>query len=53
MTMATNIRVLLVEDHTIVRQGLKRLLEEREVEVVGEAQDGRQGVKMAQELKPD
>ncbi len=51
--MATNIRVLLVEDHTIVRQGLKRLLEEREVAVGGEAQDGSEGGKGARELKPD
>jgi len=47
------IRVLLVEDHTIVRQGLRRLLEERGVEVVGEAEDGRKGFEMARELKPD
>jgi DNA-binding NarL/FixJ family response regulator len=47
------IRVLLVEDHTIVRQGLRRLLEERGVEVVGEAEDGRKGLEMARELKPD
>jgi two-component system response regulator NreC len=45
--------VLLVEDHTIVRQGIRRLLEERGIEVVGEAQNGRQGVKMAKELEPD
>jgi len=36
--MTTHGRVLLVEDHTIVRQGLKRLLEEKGVEVVGEAE---------------
>jgi len=51
--MTTHGRVLLVEDHTIVRQGLKRLLEEKGVEVVGEAEDGRQGVEMAKKLQPD
>lgn len=45
--------VLLVEDHTIVRQGLKRLLEERGIDVVGEAGDGQEAVRMARELQPD
>jgi len=48
-----NIRVLLVEDHTIVRQGLRRLLEEKGVEVVGEAEDGRMGLEAARNLEPD
>ncbi len=51
--MDPGIRVLLVENHTIVRQGLRRLLEERDVEVVGEAEDGRTAHKMAVELRPD
>jgi two-component system response regulator NreC len=37
----------------MVRQGFIRLLEERGIEVVGEAEDGRRGVDMALELKPD
>ena len=45
--------VLLVEDHTIVRQGLKRLLEERGISVVGEAGDGYQAVRVAKEKHPD
>ncbi len=51
--MSDRIKVLLVEDHPIVRQGLKRVLEEREIEVVGEASDGRGGVRMTGELRPD
>jgi len=45
--------VLLVEDHTIVRQGLRRLLEERGIDVVGEAGDGLKAIKMARELHPE
>jgi len=48
-----DVRALLVEDHTIVRQGLRRLLEEKGVEVVGEAENGRKGIEAARNLKPD
>jgi DNA-binding NarL/FixJ family response regulator len=42
------IRVLLVEDHTVVRQGLRRILEiEPEIEIVGEVGDGRAAVDAA------
>ncbi|MBN2493970.1 MAG: response regulator transcription factor [Deltaproteobacteria bacterium] len=48
------IRVLLVEDHTIVRQGLRALIEgSGEAEVVGEAADGRAGIDLAERLRPD
>ncbi len=48
------IRVLLAEDHTIVRKGLRSLLDaEADIEVVGEAEDGRQAVEKAQQLRPD
>ena len=48
------IRVLLAEDHTIVRKGLRSLLDsEADIEVIGEAEDGRQAVEMAGELMPD
>jgi DNA-binding NarL/FixJ family response regulator len=48
------ISVLLAEDHVVVRQGLKALLSvEEDIEVVWEAGNGRQAVKMAQELHPD
>ena len=48
------ISVLLAEDHTVVRQGLKSLLSaEADIEVVGEAANGRQAIQMAQELRPN
>jgi DNA-binding NarL/FixJ family response regulator len=48
------IKVLLADDHTIVRQGLRSLLAaEPDIEVVGEAENGRQAVQMAQVLAPD
>jgi len=53
MKMSKTRNVLLVEDHTIVRQGLKRLLEERGITVVGEAGDGYQAVRVAKEKHPD
>jgi DNA-binding NarL/FixJ family response regulator len=46
-------RVLLAEDHKIVRQGTRLYLESMGVEVVGEATDGREAVQMARELHPD
>jgi two-component system response regulator NreC len=47
------IRVLLVEDHTVVRQGLRRILElGTEIEIVGEVGDGRIAVEAAQRLRP-
>lgn len=48
------IRVLLVEDHTIVRQGLRVLLgASADLEVVGEAKDGVEAVRLAAELEPE
>ncbi len=47
------ITVLLAEDHTIVREGLRKMLElETCLEVVGEAQDGRQAVVLAKKFRP-
>ena len=47
-------RVLLVDDHQIVREGLARLLErEPELEVIAQASDGLQAVELARELMPD
>jgi len=48
------IRVLLAEDHTIVRKGLRSLLDaEPGIEVIDEAEDGREAVQKAQQLRPD
>ncbi|MGI9069265.1 MAG: response regulator [Pyrinomonadaceae bacterium] len=48
------IRVLLADDHTLIRAGISALLERMErVEVVGEAGDGRHAMKLIQELTPD
>jgi DNA-binding NarL/FixJ family response regulator len=47
------ITVLLAEDHTIVREGFRKMLElEKDLQVVGEAQDGRQAVALAKKLRP-
>ncbi|EME98177.1 response regulator [Streptomyces mobaraensis] len=48
------IRVLLVDDHQVVRKGLRTFLEiQDDIEVVGEAGDGAEGVARAEELRPD
>src|SRR3984885_7646494 len=48
------ITVLLAEDHMIVREGFRKMLElEDDFEVVGEAEDGRQAVTQAKKLRPD
>ncbi|KJK57295.1 LuxR family transcriptional regulator [Saccharothrix sp. ST-888] len=52
--MSSVIRVLLVDDHQVVRRGLRTFLEvQDDIEVVGEAADGAEGVARAQELLPD
>ncbi len=47
-------KIVIAEDHTILREGLKALLSSiTELEVVGEAEDGREAMKLASELEPD
>ncbi len=48
------IRVMLVDDHFLVRQGLRKYLSHHvDIELVGEATDGEEAVKLADQLKPD
>ena len=49
-----SIRILLADDHKVLRSGLRRILEEQsDLEVAGEAGDGREAVEMAEALQPD
>lgn len=50
----SRIRVVLVDDHPIIRQGLRKLLElEGDIEVVGEAENGRQCLEVVEDTRPD
>jgi DNA-binding NarL/FixJ family response regulator len=52
--MAKKITVLLVDDHSLVRRGFRRILEdEPDIDVVGEAGDGESAIKLASELNPN
>ncbi|RCK72112.1 MAG: DNA-binding response regulator [Anaerolineae bacterium] len=52
--MAGAIRILIADDHRLFRQGLRHVFEAcKDIEVVGEAENGRQAVKLARRLKPD
>jgi len=54
VTAGGKIRVLLADDHAIVREGVKRILAgEADIEVVGEAADGAEAVALAKRLRPD
>lgn len=46
-------RVIIIDDHALFRDGLKGLLEQRSIEVVGSASNGEEGIELAQKLKPD
>ncbi len=47
------IRVLVTDDHLMFRQGLKALLEREGIDVVGDASDGREAIRLARQLQPD
>lgn len=52
--MSHKIRILLADDHGVVRQGFRRILEAQpDLEIVGEASNGREAVEQASKLKPD
>lgn len=54
MSKAPTTRVVLADDHDVVRQGLKRLLDRvPEIEVIGEASDGLEALQSVKELQPD
>lgn len=48
-----NLRVILIDDHTLFRVGLQGLLSHRGIEIVAAVGDGKEGVRLAEELKPD
>lgn len=51
---SNKIRVLVADDHSVVREGTRRILEqEPDIEVVGEAADGQEAVSLAAALRPD
>ena len=48
------VSILIIEDHTLFREGLKSLLKSRsELQIVGEAADGKEGLRLAEKLKPE
>ena len=52
--MEKKIKVLLVDDHSLVRRGFRRMLEdESDMVVVGEAGSGEESIKLARELQPN
>src|SRR5262245_51269728 len=53
LRVASMLRILLVDDHAILRQGLRAILESRGMSVVGEVTDGHDAVRQARALLPD
>ena len=50
MVKSNPTKVVLADDHVIVRQGLRKLLEESDIQVIGEASDGLEAVKLVETL---
>ncbi len=48
-----NLRVIVIDDHTLFREGLEGLLTRRDIEVIASVGDGEEGIRLAKELKPD
>ena len=46
-------RVIIVDDHALFRDGLKGLLELRNIDVAGVAADGKEGIELAKKIQPD
>jgi two-component system, NarL family, nitrate/nitrite response regulator NarL len=46
-------RILIVDDHDVVREGVRRILETQDWEVVGEAANGQEAIRLHRQLKPD
>jgi DNA-binding NarL/FixJ family response regulator len=54
MTLSRRLRILVADDHTLFRRGLREVIDEAEdMEVVAEAADGEQAVRLASQLRPD
>jgi len=54
MEIGMSVRILIVDDHAIIREGIRSVLRDRpEWEICGEAADGREAVRLAKELNPD
>ena len=52
--MSKTIQIIIADDHSIVRKGIRALLAtEPDIQVIGEAADGKEAVTMAQQLRPD
>lgn len=48
-----SLKVLIIDDHTLFREGLEGLLSRRQIEVIASAGDGEEGIRLAHELNPD
>lgn len=53
MSNSANLRVLIIDDHTLFREGLESLLSRRQIDVVASVGDGNEGMRLVEELLPD